>query len=109
MMATPESREAVNRLILEACIETRVRFYWKPNWTMLIDIEGVDAVLERLPDGVRILGFDTFTLEGKTIYPRLDFMTDFGDGIVPSAAMASIVDWPRDTGLWVEVVARKTR
>lgn len=75
---------------------------------MLIDIEGIDAVLDRLGEAVEILGFDTFTLEGKTVYPRLDYMTDFGEGIAPGAASAAIVDWPRDIGLWVEVVARKT-
>lgn len=108
MIPTPESREAVNRLILEACVRARVRFYWKPNWTLLIDIEGIDVVLDGLGETVEILGFDTFTLEGKTVYPRLDYMTDFGEGIAPSAASAAIVDWPRDTSLWVEVVARQT-
>lgn len=107
MMATPESREAVNRQILEACIAARVRFYWKPNWTLLIDIEGIDAVLDGLGETVTILGFDTFTLEGKTVYPRLDYMTDFGEGISTRAARDEIAGWPRNTGLWVEVVARK--
>lgn len=107
MMATPESREAVNRLILEACIGARVRFYWKPNWTLLIDIEGIDAVLDGLSETVTILGFDTFTLESKTVYPRLDYMTDFGEGISTRSARDEIAGWPRNNGLWVEVVARK--
>jgi len=108
MMSTHESPEAVNRLIMEACVSARVRFYWKPNWTLLIDIDGIDSVLDRLGGAVEVLGFDTFTLEGKTVYARLDYMTDFGEGIAPRAASAAIVDWPRDTGLWVEVVARRT-
>ncbi|MCP3878213.1 MAG: hypothetical protein GY701_07455 [Sulfitobacter sp.] len=100
-----DSREVVNRSILEACLAERVEFYWQSNWTLLIDVEGIDRVLGRLAHQVRILGFDTFTLEGKTVYPRLDYLTDFGDGIATGSAAVAIADWPRDTGLWVEVVA----
>ena len=95
----------VNRLVLEACISQRVEFYWQPNWTLLIDIEGIDEVLGELSGQVQILGFDTFTLKGKTVYPRLDFLSDYGDGISPSEAARDIAGWPRDTDLWVEVVA----
>lgn len=105
MTDIPASRETVDRLILEACISQRVRFYWQPNWTLLIDIEGIDDVLAQLSGQVRILGFDTFTLEGKTVYPRLDFLSDYDEGISPSQAAKDITGWPRDVDLWIEVVA----
>lgn len=70
----------------------------------MIDLAGIDAVLGELEGDYKVLGFDTFTLDGDWVSPRLDYMTDFGEGLGVADALAVITHWPRDAGLWVEAV-----
>lgn len=51
-----------------------------------------------------MLGFDSFTLKGRKVYPRLDYFSDFGSGIAVNEAVAFIKDWPTDLDLFLEVV-----
>lgn len=96
----------VDRLILKACLSAGVRFYWSPSWIIMIDIDGIDDVLQELSGRIAVLGFDTFVLNGKTVRPRLDYISDYGSGIEVDAAIDAIANWPRGTGLWIEIVAR---
>ena len=101
--------DAVARELLETCLESGVEFYWRPNWTLLIDIEGIETVLKRLEPRMTILGLEAFTLIGKTVYLHFEYVKDFGDGVGVDEALAAIVGWPRDmgpSGLWIEVAAR---
>ena len=101
--------DAVARELLETCLESGVRFYWRPNWTLLIDIEGIGTVLNRLERRMTILGLEAFTLIGKTVYLHFEYVKDFGDGVGVDEALAAIVGWPRGmrpSGLWIEVAAR---
>ena len=90
----------VQRELLEACLKSRVWFKWH-NW-LVIDLEGIELVLNRLGPRTTILGFDAFTLEGQMTQAHLIY-DDFGAGVGVDEALAAIDDWPRDMGLWVHV------
>ena len=70
----------------------------------MVDLDGLDKVLLDVAEDYLVLGFDTFTLNGRAVQPRLDYHTDFGDGTSANEALAAIAGWPRDLDLWVEPV-----
>lgn len=89
--------------LIAACMAHGVRFHWTPG-VLMVDLDGLDQVLLDVADDYLILGFETFTLDGRAVQPRLDYHSDFGDGTSVSDALAAIADWPRDLDLWVETV-----
>lgn len=90
-------------LLMNACVKHGVTFRWSLG-VLYIPLRGVEVVLGELASKVRVLGFDTFRLEGYWVYPRLDYYSSYGDGIPVADALADIADWPRDMELWIEAV-----
>ena len=88
---------------MNACVKHGVTFRWSLG-VLYIPLRGVEVVLGELASKVRVLGFDTFRLEGYWVYPRLDYYSSYGDGIPVADALADIADWPRDMELWIEAV-----
>jgi len=68
----------------------------------MIRSSGLEASLSLIPRSLLVLGFDSFTLMGVEIHPRLDYYADFGEGVSIDVALQFIGAWPRD--LWIEVV-----
>lgn len=89
--------------LVTACLRHRVRFHGTPG-VLMIDLQGLDLVLNEVANDYVVLGFDSFTVHDREVRPRLDYITDFGSGISTSGALEAISGWPRDLGLWIEVV-----
>ncbi len=87
--------------LARACLLANVDFHCSAG-VLMIHSSGLMAALSHLSGQPRVLGFDSFTLNGNEVHPRLDYYTDFGEGISIDAALDAVVDWPDD--LWIEVV-----
>lgn len=106
-MTDQPSRDLESKLrLVAACLEHRVEFYGSPG-VLMIALDGIDQVLRELAGEYVVLGFDSFTLEGTSVHPRLDFYTDFDEGMAVPDALEAIATWPRGQGLWVEAVLGK--
>jgi hypothetical protein len=90
-------------LLMNACVKHGVKFHWSLG-VLCIPLRDIEVVLNELPSHIRVLGFDTFKLEGYSTYARLDPISDYGHGIPVAEALAHIADWPRDMELWIEAV-----
>lgn len=73
----------------------------------MIELDGLARVLPDVASDYKVLGFDSFTLEGLSVQPRLDYYTDFQEGVSIDEALSAIAGWPLDEGLWVEAVLIK--
>jgi len=82
------TENSINQLLVDACMKHRVKFHW--TGLLMIQLTGIETVLGELPADVRILGFDTFTLCGYETRPRLDYYSEYGEGIPSSEALANI-------------------
>ena len=94
---------ARQRQSLRAACERHDVVYRETSGILMIELGGIDAVLTELGGNFRVLGFDT-SLDGDVVHPRLDYITDFGQGLGVQEALAAITHWPRDEGLWIEAV-----
>jgi hypothetical protein len=90
-------------LLMNACVKYGVKFRWSLG-VLCIQLSDIEVVLNDLPDHIRVLGFDTFRLEGYSTCPRLDYYSEYGHGISVAEALADIADWPRDMELWIQAV-----
>lgn len=92
--------------LIAACLKHNVRFHETPG-VLMIAFDGLGRVLNEVADDYVVLGFDSFDLEDVPwVQPRLDYITDFGEGISVAQALDAISDWPQDEALWVEAVLR---
>lgn len=102
----PPERLEVHRLVLEACIDQNITFYWIPVWVILVPLGEVRSLLRHLEDRLVILGLDSFDIDGVNIYARLDYISDYGPGTTVDRALEELETWPTDEGIWVEVTAK---
>jgi hypothetical protein len=66
-----------HRLLIEACLRHRVRFFWRSPGTLLIDGRGIRAVIDDLQStGQVVIGLEGFELESTIIHPRIDLIFD---------------------------------
>ncbi|MGH9339546.1 MAG: hypothetical protein ACRD1R_08140 [Acidobacteriota bacterium] len=81
-MADSSRRDVDNKTLelVKACLAHRVRFHGTPG-VLMIELEGLSLVLEELANDYGVLGFDSFTVHDREVHPRLDYLTDFGEGI----------------------------
>jgi len=90
------------RMLISACLDNGISFFWRGPGTLLIDRSGLDTILPVvIAAGATILGFEGFEMESTDIHPRLDLIFDASrrpDILNPSDAIS---DWP--SGVWVDV------
>lgn len=93
-----------HRLLIDACLENGVYFFWRGPGTLLIAQGGIRTILlEVRRSGAEVLGLDGFELESSGIRPRLDLIYDssVGPDQDPIAVASS---WPAN--IWVDVTLR---
>jgi hypothetical protein len=93
------------RLLIEACLDNEVPFFWRGPGTLLIKRSGLGKVLPVVTAaGAAVLGFEGFELESTDLHPRLDLIVDATVrplGLDPSSAISH---WPAD--IWVDVALK---
>ena len=96
------------RLLIEACLDNDVPFFWKGPGTLLIARVGMSTLLPAITAaGASVIGFEGFETESTDIHPRLDLIFDAAlrpDILNPAFA---ITDWPAD--IWIDVALRLPR
>lgn len=96
---------ASQRLLIEACLDKGVPFFWRGPGTLLIERSGLDAILPVVSAaGATVLGFDGFEMESTDIHPRLDLIFDASARPDVRDPLSAIVEWPAD--VWVDVALR---
>jgi hypothetical protein len=97
-----------HRLLIDACIDRDVPFFWQGPSALLISAEGAtDVVRSVLASGeARLLGFEGFELQNFALMPRLDLIFDVER--TPSRdPLAALATWDKD--VWVDAtLARPT-
>jgi hypothetical protein len=64
-----------HRLLIEACLQRDVPFFWRGPGTLLIAGTGAQDVLRDIASaGARVLGVEGFELESTEIHPRIDLI-----------------------------------
>lgn len=103
-MTQPGATKA-QRLLIEACLDNGVPFFWYGPGTLLIERSGLDVILPVVDAaGATVLGFDGFELESTDIHPRLDLIFDAAARPEVRDPLSAILDWPAD--VWVDVALR---
>ena len=94
-----------HRLLIEACLRHRVRFFWRSPGTLLIDGRGIRAVIDDLQStGQAVIGLEGFELESTIIHPRIDLIFDaFSRSDVGPVEILD--EWPRE--VWIDVTLEK--
>ena len=95
-------------LLMNACVKHGVTFRWSLG-VLFIPLKDIEVVLTDHASHIRVNGLDAFRLEGYRVYPRVDYMADFGSGIPVAEALAAVADWPQNMELWVEAVITDER
>lgn len=102
---TGQGATAQQRVLIEACLDAGVPFFWCSSGTLLIKKSGLMSVLpEVLAAGETILGFEGFELDGSDVHPRLDLVADVELGAPGSSPLLAFSGWPE--GVWVDVALR---
>jgi hypothetical protein len=93
------------RLLIGACLDKGVPFFWQSPGTLLIEGSGLGAILPVITGaGAIVLGFEGFELESTDIHPRLDLIFDATTGQEVTDPLSAISEWP--TEVWVDVALR---
>ena len=101
-MTRPGAATAAQRLLIGACLDNGVPFFWRGPGTLLIARSGLDAILSAVKAaGATVLGFDGFEMESTDIHPRLDLIFDAAVRQDVRDPLSAIVEWPAD--VWVDV------
>lgn len=104
-MTRPGAATDSQRLLIEACLNKGVPFFWRGQGTLLIERSGLDAILPVVSAaGATVLGFDGFEMESTDIHPRLDLIFDASARPEVLDPLAAILEWPAD--VWVDVALR---
>lgn len=103
-MTRPGATNA-QRLLIAACLDSGVSFFWRGPGTLLIERTGLDAILPTVTAaGAIVLGFEGFELESTNILPRLDLIFDTIGRPEVRDPLSAILDWPDD--VWVDIALR---
>lgn len=95
----------LQRLLIDACLDKGVRFFWQGPGTFLIERSGLDEVIEMVTAaGAKVLGFDGFEMS-TDIYPQMDLIFDVDISPKSLDPLSAIAEWPAD--VWVDVVLSK--
>lgn len=104
-MTRPGAATDSQRLLIEACLDQGVPFFWLGPGTLLIERSGLDAILPVVKAaGATVLGFDGFEMESTDIHPRLDLIFDASARPEVGDPLSAISEWPAD--VWVDVALR---
>ena len=100
LSATP-----AQRLLIEACLDSGVPFFWRGPGTLLIAQAGVGALQPAIiAAGASVIGFEGFEMESADIHPRLDLMFEAARRPDILNPVSAISDWPAD--IWIDVALR---
>jgi hypothetical protein len=103
-MTRPVATEA-QRLLIKACLDNGVSFFWRGPGTLLIERSGLDTILPAVnTSGATVLGFEGFEMESTDIHPRLDLIFDASSRPEVRNPLSAILEWPAD--IWVDVTLR---
>lgn len=91
------------RLLIVSCVRNKVCFQWSPGVLMIMR-RGIESVVGDLPANALIAGFDSFTLIGYTVVPRLDNMATYQPPLPPALVLPDLKDLEDDLDLWIEIV-----
>jgi hypothetical protein len=104
-MTQPGAATDSQRLLIGACLDKGVPFFWRGPGTLLIERSGLDAILPVInAAGATVLGFDGFEMESTDIHPRLDLIFDASARPEVQDPLSAILEWPAD--VWVDVALR---
>ena len=85
------------RLLIEACLDNGVPFFWKGPGTLLIAQAGMSALLPAITAArASVIGFEGFEMESADIHPRLDLMFEAARRPDILNPVSVILDWPAD-------------
>lgn len=98
--ATPANAATILALV-RASLDAGADFRFESG-VLMIPVKDLAGVLSAVEEGCVVFGFDSFTFESGRVSPRLDFLSDFADGVSVREALESISGWPDH--LWVEPV-----
>lgn len=102
---TRQSATQGQRLLIAACLDNGVSFFWRGPGTLLIERSGLETILPVVnAAGAAVLGFEGFELESTDIHPRLDLIFDAAGRPEVRDPLSAIVEWPSD--IWVDVALR---
>jgi hypothetical protein len=91
-----------HRVLIDACLQLQVPFFWQSPGTMLISGKGVVGVLEQVQaSGEEVIGLEGFELESTDIHPRIDLIFDAGRAM-REGPVALAAAWGPD--IWLDVV-----
>lgn len=101
MSAEQRGPSRSQRILIEACLELGVAFWWRGPGSLLISVAGILAVLRVIEGaGERAIGLEGFEMESEQIHPRIDLIYDAGIAWRGGAA-AVAAEWGVD--VWVDV------
>lgn len=104
-MTRPGAATESQRLLIGACLDKGVPFFWRGPGTLLIERSGLDSILPVVhAAGATVLGFDGFEMESTNVHPRLDLIFDASARPEVRDPLSAILEWPAD--VWVDVALR---
>jgi hypothetical protein len=88
-------------LLIDACLQHRVPFFWRGPGTLLIRGSGISAVLRTalISGEARLLGLEGFELDGSDVRPRIDLIFDV-ERTPDEDPYAAIASWGED--VWID-------
>jgi hypothetical protein len=93
------------RLLIEACLDMGVPFFWRGPGTLLIERSGLDAIVHVVKAaGATVLGFEGFEMASTDMHPRLDLIFDASARPEVRDPLSAILEWPAE--VWVDVALR---
>jgi hypothetical protein len=88
-------------LVIEACINIGVPFFWQAPGSLLIEQSGVEEVVrEVMGHGVELLGFEGFRLD-PSMWPQLDRVLSVGTRAEVEGAFEQLRSWSPNT--WIDI------
>lgn len=93
------------RLLIQACLDHGISFFWFSRGTLLIERSGLDEIVPVvISQGATVLGFEGFELESADIHPRIDLIFDASFRPDIRDPLAAISNWPNE--IWVDVALK---
>ncbi|TFC02312.1 hypothetical protein [Cryobacterium sp. MDB2-33-2] len=93
------------RLLVEACLDNGIPFFWRGPGTLLIAGAGMNALLPAVADaGASVIGLEGFEMASTEIHPPIDLIFDAQRRPDVLDLTSAIAHWPTD--IWIDVTLR---
>jgi hypothetical protein len=95
--------DPVQQRLMDACLQRDVTFRWGLG-EILIPLRDI-AVLTELPDDLRVLAIESFTVKGYGIQPDMWYLRNFSEQpLTVAEALTELASFPQDLELWINPI-----